>query len=120
MRQATATRSDIPARGIAPVDMVHLSRHTLGNRDLEREVLKLFIRQAEIVMARIDEGDSAAVLLEKVHTVNGSAKGIGAWKVAEAAEAAEAALRAGARADLDTLRAAIEDVAFFIDGLLDA
>jgi len=120
MRQATATRDDMPARSIAPVDMVHLSRHTLGNRDLEREVLKLFIRQAEIVMARISEGGSAAALMEKVHTVNGSAKGIGAWKVAEAAEAAETALRDGTPADLERLRAAIEDVTFFIDGLLDA
>lgn len=119
MRQmATAESPDASAaRDPAPIDLAHLSRHTLGDRDLAREVLLLFARQAELLMGRIDAQDAAADLADTVHTISGSARGIGAWKVSAAAEVAEAALRSGEPADLSPLRAAIEEARFFIDGL---
>lgn len=120
MRQmATAESPDASAaRDPAPIDRAHLSRHTLGDRDLEREVLLLFARQAELLMGRIDAQDAATELADTVHTISGSAKGIGAWKVSAAAEAVETALRAGETADLSPLRAAVEEARFFIDGLV--
>ena len=36
-----------------PVDLVHLSRYTLGERDLEREVLQLFCSQSLIYIERL-------------------------------------------------------------------
>ena len=36
-----------------PIDFEHLSRMTLGDRTLEREVLSLFVRQAEMLRARM-------------------------------------------------------------------
>src|SRR5205085_2261563 len=36
-----------------PIDLVHLSRMTFGDRSLEREVLALFDRQAAILVARM-------------------------------------------------------------------
>jgi len=36
-----------------PIDLVHLSRMTLGDRGLEREVLALFDRQATVLVSRM-------------------------------------------------------------------
>lgn len=75
-----------------PVDLDHLARQTMGNRDLEREVLHLFIRQSEICLRRLGEErtDKASV----AHVLLGSARGIGARDVAAAAEALETEARA--------------------------
>ena|ERR1700674_5198840 len=82
-----------------PIDLVHLARMTLGDRGLEREVLALFDRQATILVARMRDAESAAVA-SVAHTLKGSARGVGAWRVAGAAEAVEQAASAG-EANLD-------------------
>jgi HPt (histidine-containing phosphotransfer) domain-containing protein len=73
-----------------PIDIPHLFRMTLGDRGLQREVLQLFDRQAGMLLARIHDDDpaNAAAL---AHVLKGSARGIGAWHVARAAEGLEAA-----------------------------
>ena len=73
-----------------PIDRDHLHRMTLGERELEREVLGLFDRQADMMLKRILNSD-AAVAAAAAHTLKGSARGIGAWRVASAAEAVELA-----------------------------
>jgi len=74
----------------AAIDASHLARMTLGERSLEREVLALFDRQAELLLPRIRCG-SAPVAAASAHTLKGSALGIGAFAVARAAEAVERA-----------------------------
>jgi HPt (histidine-containing phosphotransfer) domain-containing protein len=80
------------ARLSAPVetviDLAHLGRMTLGERSLEAEVLMLFDRQADILLARMRDCAPAAVAAF-AHTLKGSARGIGAWRVAAAADAVE-------------------------------
>ena len=73
-----------------PIDLVHLARMTLGDRSLEREVLQLFDRQSALLIARMRNAapDGVATI---AHTLKGSARGIGAWRVARAAEAVELA-----------------------------
>lgn len=75
------------------IDLEHLQRMTLGERELEREVLTLFAQQATDLLARLEklprEGASLA------HTLKGSALGIGAFAVAEAAGNLERRLRQG-------------------------
>jgi len=74
----------------AAIDRAHLSRMTFGEAALERELLELFDRQAEILVARIAQSDaSAAGAL--AHTLKGSAAGVGAMDVATAAADIEAA-----------------------------
>jgi HPt (histidine-containing phosphotransfer) domain-containing protein len=73
-----------------PIDLVHLARMTLGDRGLEREVLALFDRQATVLVARMRASPPAAVT-SVAHTLKGSARGVGAWQVAAAAEAVEVA-----------------------------
>ena len=71
-----------------PVDLVHLARTTFGDRALEREVLQLFERQSGMLIGRMRTAPPAAVAA-LAHTLKGSARGIGAWRVARAAETLE-------------------------------
>jgi len=73
-----------------PIDLTHLFQMTLGDHGLEREVLALFDRQMDMLVARlrsVDPSCAAAI----AHTLKGSARGVGAWPVARAAAAVEAA-----------------------------
>jgi HPt (histidine-containing phosphotransfer) domain-containing protein len=102
----------------SPIDMEHLAQMTLGERGLEREVLRLFDLQAELLLARMREvGPEGVATL--AHTLCGSARAIGAWRVAAAAEAAESAgkqkatlapVMAGLVASVDEARRAIADL----------
>ena len=73
-----------------PVDLVHLSRYTLGERALEREVLELFCTQSRVYLARLRDARSDKDWKDAAHSLKGSAAAIGAWRVAEAAQRAEA------------------------------
>ena len=75
-----------------PIDLEHLSRMTLGERSLEREVLQLFDRQASMLLNRMLTAPPP-VAAGAAHTLKGSALGIGAFEVARAAEAVEFAAR---------------------------
>jgi HPt (histidine-containing phosphotransfer) domain-containing protein len=72
------------------IDQVHLERMTLGDRSLEREVLEIFARQTAMTLERI-AGAGPARTAAAAHTLKGSARGIGAWRVAQAAERLEPA-----------------------------
>ena len=72
------------------IDENHLGRMTLGDRRLEREVLELFLRQTTIMLNRVI-GAEPPLAAAAAHTLKGSARGIGAWRVARAAELLEQA-----------------------------
>jgi HPt (histidine-containing phosphotransfer) domain-containing protein len=77
-----------PSRTARPVDLVHLSRQTMGDRALEAEVLDLFLHQA--LAAR--ESIAKAGTTERrnlAHALKGSALGVGAFAVAECASEIE-------------------------------
>jgi HPt (histidine-containing phosphotransfer) domain-containing protein len=74
----------------APIDLAHLARMTLGDHSLERDVLQLFDRQAEMLMARM-QGAAPGRVAASAHTIKGSARGIGAWRIARDAETLELA-----------------------------
>jgi HPt (histidine-containing phosphotransfer) domain-containing protein len=90
------------------IDQVHLDRMTLGDRGLEREVLEIFARQTVMTLERI-AGSGPACAAAAAHTLKGSARGIGAWRVAEAAERLEhAAAGAGDEAAMLSALADLE------------
>lgn len=103
------------------IDLVHLARMTRGDRNLEREVLQLFDRQATMLIARMRSSAPPAVCAA-AHVLNGSARGIGAWPVAGAAEAVEHAAANGGdgevAAAVDRLCAAVEAARSVIGDLL--
>jgi len=88
------------------IDEVHLQRMTLGDRSLEREVLEIFAHQTTLILQRI-AGAAPARAAAAAHTLKGSARGIGAWRVAKAAERLEQAAGEG---DERTMRAAIAEL----------
>lgn len=67
-----------------PVDLVHLARQTMDDRDLEREVLGLFVQQALSVRDSIADA-SEKERLNLAHGLKGSARGVGAFAVADCA-----------------------------------
>jgi len=68
-----------PAR---PIDLAHLARQTMDDRDLEREVLSLFVQQALSVRDNITEA-SAEQKRFLAHGLKGAARGVGAFAIAE-------------------------------------
>jgi hypothetical protein len=81
--ERTAGYSREPAN--RALDEQHLSEMTLGDRSLEREVLQVFSRQITLMLKRIARSEPA-LAAAAAHTLKGSALGLGAWRVAEAAE----------------------------------
>jgi HPt (histidine-containing phosphotransfer) domain-containing protein len=92
--------SSPPVSSERPIDLVHLARMTLGDRGLEREVLELFDRQAGMLIVRMQQAARAGICAA-AHTLKGSARGIGAWRVARAAEAVELAAGSAAEFELE-------------------
>jgi len=102
------------------LDRAHLERMTRGDRGLEREVLQLFDRQAELLIGRM-RGSAPAAVATLAHTLKGSAAGIGAERVACAAEDAELSANQDptecSRA-IDRLALAIDEVRVEIGAIL--
>jgi HPt (histidine-containing phosphotransfer) domain-containing protein len=114
--------SDSAAANERPIDLVHLARTTLGDRGLEREVLHLFDRQADQLVSRMRAAAPGGIA-PLAHTLKGSASGIGAWRVARAAEALEVAVGAGTKdvgPALDRLADATREARSVIADLLTA
>jgi HPt (histidine-containing phosphotransfer) domain-containing protein len=76
-----------------PIDIEHLARMTLGDSRLEREVLAMFSAQAVSLIATLAVMPAEAGAL--AHTLTGSARAIGAFRVADAAEQLETVIRTG-------------------------
>jgi HPt (histidine-containing phosphotransfer) domain-containing protein len=85
----------VAASGDRPVDLVHLARQSLGDPALEAEILMLFRRQAPQLADRMRRTEAAGPVADLAHTLKGSALGIGAFALARAAAALEAACRTG-------------------------
>ena len=95
----------------AAIDLKHLARMTLGERSLEAEVLMLFDRQAAVLLDHTRQAAPQAIAAF-AHTLKGSARGIGAWRVAAAAEAVE--IDAG-RPDAADVAGAVARLAVAVD-----
>jgi HPt (histidine-containing phosphotransfer) domain-containing protein len=104
----------------AAIDRGHLARMTFGDRSLEREVLQLFDRQADLLLARMRDREPSAVTT-LAHTLKGSAASIGATGVVQTAAAVEQAGNAAERdLAIGRLATAIDAARAAIAGLLDA
>ncbi|MBB4187498.1 HPt (histidine-containing phosphotransfer) domain-containing protein [Sinorhizobium terangae] len=74
--------------GKKPIDFALLGKQTMGDKELEIEVLQLFARQARQAVAEIAAGD-ADRRVQAAHRLKGAALAVGAVDVAEAAAAIE-------------------------------
>jgi HPt (histidine-containing phosphotransfer) domain-containing protein len=105
--------------GPSVIDEEHLRRMTLGDRGLESELLQIFVRQSATILDRIVGHDPAAVAAA-AHTMIGSARGIGAWRVARAAEQLERIVAEGNEKDLDEAIAALKSASLEVNTAIDA
>ena len=87
----------MPSPPLAPddgvIDIAHLRHMTMGDDLLEQEVLAMFAAQAVGLVADLAFLPPHAAAL--AHTLKGSARAIGAFHVAEAADELETAIRGG-------------------------
>jgi HPt (histidine-containing phosphotransfer) domain-containing protein len=109
-----------PAR---PVDLVHLSHYTLGERALEREVLELFCTQSVLYLEQLRAAMSDKDWKDAAHSLKGSARAVGAWRAAQAAERAEAlhgdGLTQFRTAQIGEIEASLREAEAFIVSLLE-
>ena len=97
----------------APIDYVHLRRYTLGDRELEREVLHLFASQLPDILSNLrlaHESDDDKAWHMAAHTLKGSARAIGAGAVGDLAQSAEMVSDTGRTALVASIERASQDV----------
>lgn len=88
------------------LDRAHFDHMTGADRALQVEVLGLFRMQVEAWVAALGQG---AGWRDAVHTMKGSARGIGLNRLAAACEVAEAAPDAQSAEVLARVRAALDE-----------
>lgn len=71
------------------LDRGYLARFTLGNFDLEREVLGLFAASAPLYLERLQQAQTPEAWIEAAHTLRGAAAALGIKHLARLAGAAE-------------------------------
>jgi HPt (histidine-containing phosphotransfer) domain-containing protein len=99
-----------------PVDLVHLARQTLGDKELELEVLGLFVNQSTLYLQRLESAKSIQERKNAAHTILGSARGLGAWQVALEAEKFEASC--SKTSDFTGLSSAVDSANAYIRHLM--
>lgn len=93
---AVSTNPGPDAAGLAagtemevPVDLAHLRRYTLGDDGLEREILGLFLAQIPLTIETLRFAPNDKAWHAAAHTLKGSARAVGAWRLARLAQEAE-------------------------------
>jgi len=101
------------------IDDEHLKRMTLGDRGLERDLLRIFVRQNATILDRVSVHDPVDIAAA-AHTMIGSARGIGAWRVAAAAEQLARAADEGDEKNLGEAIAALKFASLEVSAAIDA
>lgn len=101
--------------GEEPLNLENLRRYTLGNAEVEREVMQLFCEHAPVMLARLRASANDKDWRDSAHALKGSALALGAGRIAALSERAEAADGFASRKDLLVkIEAAIDEVQDFI------
>ena len=99
-RRQHKSEADVPTAA-EPVDFGHLRRFTLGDKHLEAEILGLFLAQVPITIATLKRAETDGAWYVAAHTLKGSARAVGAQRLALLATQAE---RLGGVSDPDACR----------------
>ena len=99
------------------IDVNQLRSQTMGNADLEKKVLRLFVRQLGDCIEKIRSAETVAARSEAAHTLIGSARGVGANSIAYIAGEIELA-KGPITGRLLALERAADEARFAITGLL--
>ena len=105
--ESSANASADSGAGRDVLDLDHLSRYTMGNRELERELLRLFRSQLRAQVTGVAQARNAQDWRFATHTLKGVARSIGAWAIADSAEKLEQLGHDGDRGDYGRLMVAL-------------
>lgn len=89
LRSEVLTGGDAERASPYAIDHTHLRRYTMGDLQLEREVLDLFACELPKTMTSLKSAETELEWRVAAHTLKGSARAVGAWRIAAAAVAAE-------------------------------
>lgn len=104
-----------------PVDLPHLKRYTAGDAGLEQELWQLFFDTSQRQLRTLKPSVAADTWHMAVHSLKGSAWGMGCWRLGELAEKAEQGGHGDAatqRRQLQGLWSALRRVRAFVRGRL--
>jgi len=105
-----------------PIDLVHLSRQSLGDLGLEAEILRMFDQMVLTQMSKIRQSANVDEILVNLHALKGASAGVGANNIAILAKAAEMETKLAGKLShecMADLRMAVEEARYFIAELLE-
>ena len=108
METMSRPKPDASSARAAVLDRPHLARYTMGDQALEAEILELFVKQAPLTIGRLRQSGDEKQWREASHTLKGSARAVGAWRLAACAEACE---QIDSQGSTDAVAACLADVA---------
>ena len=73
---------DTVTRGMTALDREHLSHYTMGIEELAAEIVGLFLVQMPSILAMLRSATSPADWKLATHTLKGSARAVGAMRIA--------------------------------------
>lgn len=73
----------------AILDLDHLARFTGGDVTVEREILSIFLEQAELWLRAMEPEAEPESFRSAAHTIKGAARGVGAHRLGDVAAVAE-------------------------------
>lgn len=71
------------------IDIDHLRRFTLGDRELEAELFELFLGQVPTSLTQMQQSKTVESWAFAAHSIKGAARAVGAMKIAQLASEAE-------------------------------
>lgn len=83
------SRTGFPDHIEQAIDRAHLARYTMGDAALEREILELFVNHLPNIIRDLGLAAHERDWHMAAHALKGSARAVGAWRLARAAESAE-------------------------------
>lgn len=82
MRTRSKRTTPVTASGrTTALDRAHLARYTMENRELEREIIALFLQQLPATTAMLKTAATQADWKLAAHTLKGSAAAVGATRI---------------------------------------
>lgn len=99
----------------APINHEHLAKYTLGDRDLEREILQLFVDQLPTLMDQLQAAAGEDDWYMAAHSLKGSARAVGADELGDLAAQAEDYASNREKFDFDALRGPVKRLIPYIE-----
>ena len=109
-----AAQPAVPTKPCAPINHDHLAKYTLGDVELEREILALFVEQLPRLIDQLEGAATEHDWYVAAHTLKGSARAVGAENLGDLAALAETGVTEMQVFDLQPLRSSAQVVIEYV------